>query len=395
MVRYGAVFSRIFVYAYLLFLALMIAFGIFVYRLTAETVETQMANKCAGIAVATATMIQQNAPAYREFSETLDTAGDYYNGIKRSMEEIRRGNADNIIFLYTEKRVSETEMMFVLDGEPEGADQFSPPGERDLLTPTRRAAYESGNLVKGRFVTTRYGTLLSAYAPIRDPADGQLLGLVGVDVSLYQYYGIMNYLLAVIVVSVGAMVVLVALVLVLSSSRVERLITTDGLTGVYNKASFLGSLKRQAKTARKTGEPLLVMMADLDHFKNVNDTYGHQFGDKVLTGVAKAIKSVLRESDCLARYGGEEFSAYFPGATTRNAMLMLERIRYSVEALKVRNPETGEDIGVTISIGASYLGANQTITEAIEDADKALYQAKENRNAVVISTGEDGNGASA
>ncbi len=382
--RSGMLFMHVFLLVYALFLLLMIAFGVFIYRLTARTVEHQMASRCAGIAVAVATLIEQDAAGYRRFKETLDTTSKYYIDIKQDLEKVRRGNADNIQFLYTETRVSDTEMMFVLDGEPEGSAMFSPPGERDELTETRRAGYDARSLVTGNFVTTGYGTLLSAYAPIQDPDTGGFLGLVGVDVSIDHYRGIMNYFLAVIIASIAMTVLMVAAALLSSSGRIEKLITIDGLTGVYNKTFFLRQLRSQAKYSRKRDEPLLVVMMDLDHFKSVNDTHGHQFGDKALVETAKAIQSVLRELDCLARYGGEEFAAFFPGVMSKNAMSVLERIRVRVQETVIHNAEKGENLHVTISIGASFLGANQTVTEVLEDADKALYRAKETRNTAVL-----------
>ncbi len=181
-------FVRVLFLAYAFFLLLMIAFGIFIYRLTAQTVEQQMASRCAGIATAVATLIEQDADGYRNFIKTLDTRSPYYIRMKRNLEKVRRGNTDTIQFLYTEIKASDAEMMFVLDGEPENSPLFSPPGERDELTDTRRAGYDSRALVVGTFVTTGYGTLLSAYAPIKDSATDEFLGLVGVDVSIDRYF---------------------------------------------------------------------------------------------------------------------------------------------------------------------------------------------------------------
>ncbi len=383
--RNRSLFTSVFIYVYAIFLALMIVFGLLVYRLTAKTVEQEMASKCAGIATAAATLIEQDAAGYRRFRDTLDTTSEYYVRMKRTMESVRRGNEDSFRFLYTEAKVSDTEMMFVLDAEPADSPLFSPPGRRDAMTNTRIAGYGNRSTVSGPFLTTSYGTLLSAYAPIVDPETNELLGLVGVDVSIDQYNAIMNYFLALIIASIAMMVLMVAIALLLSSSRIERLITTDSLTGACNKTFFLRHLRRQAKYARKKDEPLLVIMADLDHFKKVNDTYGHPFGDKALAETAKVMRSVLRESDCLARYGGEEFAAYFPGITSKNAPVILNRIRERVQAAGIRNSERNEDVHITVSIGAAYLGANQTMLEALEEADKALYKAKETRNVVVIA----------
>lgn len=381
--RNKMLYSKVFFYVYFLFIIFMIIFGFVIHHLTGKTVERQMANKCAGIAIAVATMLEQDIDGYRNFSETLDTGSDYYKNIKKAMEEIRQGNEDNVSFVYTEKKVSATHMAFVLDGEPEDAPDFSPPGHTDLLTPSRIEAYHNGNVSKGTFVTTQYGTLLSSYAPIKD-RDGEVLGLVGVDMSIDQYRSILRYMMMILAGSIALLILMGALALLLSSNRIEKLITIDSLTGAYNKSYFLRSLRHQAIQAKKKDVPLLVIMADLDHFKKVNDTYGHPFGDKVLTEIANAVKLILRESDCLARYGGEEFAAYFPGMTKSNAMHILERIRQRVEAVRIYNNETNEGVTVTISIGAAFLGIHQTINEVLEDADKALYRAKVTRNAVVF-----------
>ncbi|MCC8166677.1 MAG: sensor domain-containing diguanylate cyclase [Planctomycetes bacterium] len=382
--RRGLLHTEVFFTIYGFFIVLMIGFGVLVHQMTSRTVKEQMANKCAGIAVAVATLLEQWPDNYKEFAETLDTTSPYYRRIKALMEEIRQGNRDNIIFVYTEKRVSANEMVYVLDGEPPDAKFFSPPGDIDLMNDTRHRAYDSRQVTTGGFIDTKFGPLLSAYAPIVNKESGEFLGLVGVDVSIDQFNEVMNYMVTLIVASLGIMVLMVAALLVLSSSRIEKLITIDGLTGVFNKAFFLRSLRFQARHSKKKDEPLLVFMADLDHFKDVNDTYGHQFGDLVLTAAAKAIKACLRESDVLARYGGEEFAAFLPGMTMSNAPSVLERIRKAVEDSYVHNDELNIDIHVTVSIGAAFLEMPQTLHEILEEADKALYTAKKTRNAVVF-----------
>ncbi len=380
----GVLLTRVFIYVYLAFILLMAGFGWMVYRLAGETVTEQMAHKCAGIAIAAATMLEQDAAGYKAFAESLDTSTAYYRHAKAGMEKIRRGNENNIIFIYTEKRISDTEMCFVLDGEPESSAGFSPPGSTDLLTDTRIEGYETHTLVTGDFVTTSYGTLLSAYAPITDQDTGEFLGLVGVDVSIDQYNELMGFSSTLIIASIGGMLFMVALLLLFSSTRIAKFVAIDSLTNAYNKSFFLRSLKARAKQSRKTDEPLLVIMADLDHFKHVNDTYGHIFGDKVLAEVSKAIKSALRESDCLARYGGEEFSAYFPELKRKSAAAVLERIRRTVEETEIENTERNIVVNVTISIGATYLSPDHSPPEVLAEADKALYEAKKTRNAVVF-----------
>lgn len=367
---------------FVVFLAIMVVFGVFMYRSTARTMKEQLGNKCLGIAEAVAVFIEEDIQGYRQFIDTLDTESDYYINTKAALEKIRYANSENIRFLYTEVRNGEDGMMYVLDGEREGDVLYSPPGSTDALTVTRRIAYTDGTSLVGDFTVNKYGTLLSAYAAVEDPATGELVGLVGVDVSKDQYDAVIHNQLYVLFGCILLLVLMVAVTLVFSSAKVEKLIVMDSLTGTYNKSYFLRALKEPLRQMRKKSAPLTVIMADLDHFKNVNDTYGHPFGDVVLESVAASIGAVLRKSDCLARYGGEEFAAFMPGLGTDMAAEVAERIRMKVEQTPIHNEELDEDIYVTISIGVALAAEGQSAADVIAVADKALYLAKRTRNAV-------------
>ena len=174
--------------------------------------------------------------------------------------------------------------------------------------------------------------------------------------------------------------------------RLKRVGLTDSLTGVNNRRFFDQRLAEEAARAQRTKEPLACLFMDVDHFKNVNDLYGHQLGDKVLRRIAGLIREQLRTSDVLGRYGGEEFSALLVNATNDAAMEIAERIRSVIEKQKFT---TSDDklMSVTISIGVATLGQNNTKIEnetladdLVERADQAVYQAKHNgRNLVVLS----------
>jgi sensor histidine kinase regulating citrate/malate metabolism len=208
-----------YVYAVSLLVFAITVFGIAVYFITARILKQQLSNKCLGLASAVAAILEEHPGEYREFIQTLDTGSDYYIRTKKLIEKIRYDNTGNIIYLYSEVRVSEDEMMFVFDGEKEDSDGFSPPGSRDLLTITRRRAYETMEAVKGDFTTNAWGTLLTTYAPVFD-ADasgisgaGEFIGLVGADVSITQYHAIMKNYLVLITVST-AMIILMGLVII-------------------------------------------------------------------------------------------------------------------------------------------------------------------------------------
>ena len=162
---------------------------------------------------------------------------------------------------------------------------------------------------------------------------------------------------------------------------------TDGLTGLYVSRYFRRRLNEELKTAARYDQPMSVMMVDIDFFKKVNDTHGHQAGDEVLKVVARCIEDTLREgTDIAARYGGEEFGVILPQTDQRGAAMVAERLRTLIEESRVRtDPETV--ISVTVSIGlAAYPAAGTEPRALVESADQALYEAKRSgRNRVVVA----------
>lgn len=161
---------------------------------------------------------------------------------------------------------------------------------------------------------------------------------------------------------------------------------TDGLTGLYVSRYFRRRLNEELRTAVRYDQPMSVMMVDIDFFKKVNDTYGHQAGDEVLKVVARCIEDTLREgTDIAARYGGEEFAVILPQTDHKGAAMVAERLRILIEEQKVRtDPETV--VEVTVSIGlAAFPRSGTEPRELVECADQALYKAKDSgRNRVVV-----------
>jgi diguanylate cyclase len=165
--------------------------------------------------------------------------------------------------------------------------------------------------------------------------------------------------------------------------RLETL--TDPLTLVDNRQRFDDSLGTMTAAARASGQPLSLLIADIDHFKKFNDWYGHQAGDQVLRLVAAAIKNALRDSDVVARYGGEEFTVILPNAPMAVARMTAERVHQSIAARDVKKRTTGELLGqITISIGVAEFRLGESSVEFVERADACLYSAKRSgRNRVV------------
>jgi diguanylate cyclase (GGDEF)-like protein len=167
-------------------------------------------------------------------------------------------------------------------------------------------------------------------------------------------------------------------------AEIKRQAAIDGLTNMFNHRAFHDRLDYEWKQMQRNGEPLTLMMIDLDHFKRVNDTYGHQTGDRILRQVSALLAKLARDSDTVGRYGGEEFAVLLPGTTAQQASKLAERIRKVVERTRF-GPE-GVAIQVTLSLGVASAPADAADADhLVSAADKALYWAKEHgRNRIAL-----------
>ena len=159
-------------------------------------------------------------------------------------------------------------------------------------------------------------------------------------------------------------------------AQFERQALTDPLTGAPNRRAFDNEAGQAMARARRNGGMITVGVADIDHFKAVNDKYGHPVGDQVLCSLAKTIRAAARNTDIVARTGGEEFGLVFPGATVEQAAQVAERIRRAVEAQPVKTAD-GTEVRVTLSMGLADLPRDGQLDQALAAADGALYTAKE------------------
>lgn len=162
--------------------------------------------------------------------------------------------------------------------------------------------------------------------------------------------------------------------------QLERQAMSDTLTGLPNRRAFEAEAARMLARARRSEAPITVGVADIDHFKKVNDEHGHPVGDEVLSAISAVIAHAARSSDFVARIGGEEFGLLFPDATPETARAVAERMRHAVENFPV-SASGGAQLRLTISIGLAPFEGK--LTESLSQADSALYQAKRNgRNRV-------------
>jgi two-component system cell cycle response regulator len=174
--------------------------------------------------------------------------------------------------------------------------------------------------------------------------------------------------------------------LLMANAKLEQLATTDPLTGIANRRKMTEQIASELERARRFGHPLSLLMIDIDHFKRINDTYGHEVGDKAIVAVAKLLTESLRAIDMVARFGGEEFVVLMPETDTDVAILAAERLREAASALRIEG-ESGTVVALTLSVGVASALANgsaDTPSSLLVRSDKGLYRAKkEGRNRVV------------
>jgi len=159
--------------------------------------------------------------------------------------------------------------------------------------------------------------------------------------------------------------------------QLQKLAANDPLTGIYNRRFGMTRLNEEFNRAIRTSSPLGVLIFDIDHFKQVNDTYGHTVGDRVLLSVTQVAKMALRKGDFIIRYGGEEFMIILPGASKEDTVFIAERLRHMVEESSCSHGS--QQIKITVSVGATSLPefSAENESELIQQADEAMYRAKE------------------
>jgi diguanylate cyclase (GGDEF)-like protein len=164
--------------------------------------------------------------------------------------------------------------------------------------------------------------------------------------------------------------------------KLQKLAVTDGLTSLFNARHFFTQLELEVDRASRYKHPLALLLIDIDHFKDYNDTYGHLEGDKVLVRFSQILGSCLRANDSAYRYGGEEFTVILPETGAEEARTVAQRIRAAVEA-EIFALHTGRSVSKTISIGVTEYCPPEEMTAFINRADAAMYLSKQNgRNRV-------------
>jgi len=175
------------------------------------------------------------------------------------------------------------------------------------------------------------------------------------------------------------------------AEQLKMIAAKDFLTGLSNRRDFLEKANQEEIRFNRTQRVFSIVLLDIDHFKRVNDTFGHECGDKVLIGVARSLEKALRHQDMVARWGGEEFICLLPETENEGALHVAEKIRKSVS--DVTHTCNTDDIAVTVTLGVSVFSGNCSLEQSIELADRALYAGKEHgRNQVCTTDSLNDNG---
>ena len=206
--------------------------------------------------------------------------------------------------------------------------------------------------------------------------------------SAMTYWGSLLALLAPVIL-VAYITTMLAADIRYAVEKIKQVSDTDDLTGLYNMRAFSSILQRAFKQSVRHAHPLSIVMVDSDNLKSVNDSHGHEAGNRLLQHVVRCIRDELRGSDVMARFGGDEFVILLPETEGRGAQEMAERIRKSVESS--RFDIRGGDATMTVSIGiASYPEDGGNLEVILDKADKAMYRAKQRgRNQVVVYATEE------
>jgi len=369
-----------------------------VYLTVRNMSEDEIMRNAQGLAVAVARYVEKDINAYKSFISSIESVeikdpktglepGDYQNNeYYRNMQDFFASIKahSHVKYIYTERLIDDKTIEFILDAEPIGAEDHSPPRSHYDNDQYRAETYSTGKPVRFKLTAyTKWGKLLGGYAPILDEDRKTILGIAGVNIDgsyLYRYL----FMLQMILLAIYLCIIGVALsILTKYSSAILEPMLKDKLTGAYNKRYLDKLLRGEIEAALQGRKDLALLVLDLDHFKRINDTYGHGFGDKVLSAISTTIRNSLRQNDHFIRYGGEEFVVIIPNVSQKHAVEIADRIRTAVERNEIRHEEQNVSVKITISIGVAGLDRPSiSVQEFVENADKALYAAKKTRNCV-------------
>ncbi len=373
-------------YKFVIFLVIMLVLTIAlsipaysIYSNMRNLTEEEIGKSAMSLSISVSKLIEQDLDSYIELASVSDySAGNYDEEYYLKMQAIFNDLAKktDVSYLYTEKLISDTETMYILDGEDPNSENFSPIGSTDVIDDTKAKTYnEKMPTFSPLMHYEPWGELISGYAPVIDPSTGEVISLVGTDIAVDKIYLIMSNIKMVVLANFLVLLLILGFTIYKLLGMTADSIETDYLTGLYSKRYYESHLKRLYRNAKKFGEEFSVIMIDIDYFKQINDQYGHQFGDLVLRSVAEVMQMHTRTIDKCARYGGDEFIILLPGAKDTSVAIVAERIREGVVEL-ILKAENDLVVPISISVGISQWERDCTPEQLTARADKAMYISK-------------------
>lgn len=337
----------------------------------------ELGRNARNVAVSVAEMIETDIENYQDLSNiedyslgTYDTV--YYESLLVKFQELNETIGAG--FLYTEKYIDDATVAYVIDAEDPQSIYFSPLGSLDIMCEYERVAYSTKTSVFTPVMDyENWGPYLTGYAPIINSETDEVVGLVGVDFSL-DY--VSDIIISVRIILILGLVFLTSissyLIYKLFDLRTEAL-NKDYLTGLYSKRYQEFKIRKTIKEAKSKNTPLSIMMMDVDYFKEINDSFGHFIGDKVLKEVANVIMYNTRNVDICSRYGGDEFLIILPNTLPEEAAIIGDKIMKSILKVDISDMKS---LSLSVSIGIAEWNHESEPNEFIVQADKALYVSK-------------------
>lgn len=354
-----------------------------------SSMETEFGRKAMSVAITTAEFIEEDINDYKLLvviddyeTEVYDTV--YYEKMNALLRRIREET--NVSYLYTIKKISETELVYIFDGEDPTSEFFSKIGDTDNFGVGDQEVFINKEPVANGLETDpNWGTYVSGYAPIIDPITGDMLGAVGVDISEEQFQTFVNKIRLLVYISTVFLILVASVAVVYLMKLRIKAAEIDFLTGLSSKEAFEKLLKTTIQNAKKSQSNLSLLMIDIDNFKELNDHYGHLYGDEILKKVAQVMQDSIRKHDLSFRFGGDEFAIILPGINRDFAKIVANRIIREVNEIH-QTVGSKDELSIHISIGISEWEEGISFIELIQKADKALYTAKTSgKNQVQLS----------
>jgi len=308
-----------------------------------------------------------------------------YMQIKTQLQHIRLANRE-IRFLYLMGQKPNGNVFFYSDSQIENSKNYAAPGliytevSTEYLT-----AFRTGQALVTGEINDRWGKVVTALVPIKDKRTGRLIAVLGMDMKSVNFYSLIitSNLLPSGLTLLTAILVFIVAVQLRKTRKLTHLLGIDPLTTLCNRRNILQTADTEINRLMDTGEPLSTIAIDIDNFKDINDCYGHQYGDTVLQKISFCLKNTVRKTDHVGRIGGEEFMVLLPGTSENQAIDVAEKLRYAIESLEISDSEA-KLIHISASFGVSENWEDNTdFSKLLAQADEALYVSKhEGRNQV-------------